>query len=76
MSGAQGHCAVCKAPRLQCVETVKAIALHPYPFTVDNDLLTLTFKLNGHDVKKAFLPTIKACVTSGTTMPTSTACKL
>ncbi|RHZ04968.1 hypothetical protein DYB26_011701, partial [Aphanomyces astaci] len=41
-------------------ETVKTIALHPQPFSVDNDLLTPTFKLKRHDAKKAFLPTIKA----------------
>ncbi|RHY18386.1 hypothetical protein DYB36_011119, partial [Aphanomyces astaci] len=51
---------VCKAAGLHSFETVKTIALHPQPFSVDNDLLTPTFKLKRHDAKKAFLPTINA----------------
>ncbi|EQC24674.1 hypothetical protein SDRG_17433 [Saprolegnia diclina VS20] len=41
-------------------ECVRAILLHPEPFTVENDLLTPTFKLKRNDVKKLFIKQIDA----------------
>ncbi|ETV94996.1 hypothetical protein H310_11323 [Aphanomyces invadans] len=54
---------VCKASGLHSFEIVKAIALHPQQFTVDNDLLTPTFKLKRNEAKKAFMGTIDALYT-------------
>nr|AIG55396.1 secreted protein [Thraustotheca clavata] len=36
-------------------ETVRAIHLHPERFSVENDMLTPTFKLKRNDAKKAFI---------------------
>ncbi|OQR97146.1 Long-chain-fatty-acid--CoA ligase [Achlya hypogyna] len=50
--------AVSKRGGLYGFETVRAIALHPEPFTVENDMMTPTFKLKRNDVKKAFIKEI------------------
>jgi long-chain acyl-CoA synthetase len=52
--------AVCKKSLLNGFETVRAIHLHPEPFTVENDLLTPTFKLKRNDAKKFFIKQIDA----------------
>ncbi|KDO34848.1 hypothetical protein SPRG_00909 [Saprolegnia parasitica CBS 223.65] len=49
-----------KKAGLNGFETVRAIHLHPDRFTVENDLLTPTFKLKRNDVKKAFMTQIDA----------------
>ncbi|ETV89116.1 hypothetical protein H257_00492 [Aphanomyces astaci] len=54
---------VYKAAGLHSFETVKAVYLHPQPFSVENDLLTPTFKLKRHDAKEAFLPTMQVVAT-------------
>ncbi|CAK4082396.1 unnamed protein product [Aphanomyces euteiches] len=50
--------AVCKKSKLHGFEIPKAIRLHTTPFSVDNDLLTPTFKLKRHEAKKAFMDEI------------------
>ncbi|KDO34836.1 hypothetical protein SPRG_00897 [Saprolegnia parasitica CBS 223.65] len=52
--------AVSKKGGLYGFETVRALSLHPEPFTVENDLMTPTFKLKRNEVKKAFLKEIDA----------------
>ncbi|OQR95154.1 Long-chain-fatty-acid--CoA ligase [Achlya hypogyna] len=49
-----------KKALLNGFEAVRAILLHPEPFTVENDLLTPTFKIKRNDVKKLFLKEIQA----------------
>ncbi|ETV94995.1 protein disulfide-isomerase domain [Aphanomyces invadans] len=50
----QDIAAVSKKGALSGFETVRAIYLHPEHFTVENDLLTPTFKLKRNDAKKRF----------------------
>ena len=45
---------------LASFEQVRAICLISEPFTVDNDLLTPTFKLKRHQAKERFQPEIDA----------------
>ncbi|OQS06607.1 long-chain-fatty-acid-CoA ligase, partial [Thraustotheca clavata] len=52
--------AVGKKGLLNGFECVRAILLHPDPFTVENDLLTPTFKIKRNDVKKLFIKEIDA----------------
>ncbi|KAF0683808.1 Aste57867_24192 [Aphanomyces stellatus] len=52
--------AVCKGANLHSFEIVKAILLTPDVFTVENDLLTPTFKLKRNEAKKAYLKDIDA----------------
>ncbi|RLO11377.1 hypothetical protein DYB28_010241, partial [Aphanomyces astaci] len=52
--------AVGKKGALSGFETVRAILLHPEHFTVENDLLTPTFKLKRNDAKKLFSTQIDA----------------
>ncbi|KDO35120.1 hypothetical protein SPRG_01187 [Saprolegnia parasitica CBS 223.65] len=52
--------AVGKKGLLNGFETVRSILLHPDPFTIENDLMTPTFKLKRNDVKKAFMKEIDA----------------
>ncbi|KAH9101957.1 hypothetical protein LEN26_015612 [Aphanomyces euteiches] len=51
---------VSKAAGLHSFETVKAIKLHTELFSVENDLLTPTFKLKRNEAKKVFLKDIDA----------------
>jgi long-chain acyl-CoA synthetase len=44
--------------KLQGFEVVKAIRLHPTPFSVDNDLMTPTFKLKRQKIRDVFEKTI------------------
>ncbi|OQR84170.1 hypothetical protein THRCLA_23095, partial [Thraustotheca clavata] len=52
--------AVGKKSLLNGFECVRAILLHPDPFTIENDLLTPTFKIKRNDVKKLFIKEIDA----------------
>ncbi|OQS05286.1 Long-chain-fatty-acid--CoA ligase [Thraustotheca clavata] len=47
-----------KKAQLNGFETVRAILLHPEQFTVENDLMTPTFKLKRNEVKKHFMKEI------------------
>jgi len=49
-----------KSEGLNGVERVKAIYLHDEPFSVENDLITPTFKLKRHVAKKVFKTQIDA----------------
>ncbi|KAH9119156.1 hypothetical protein AeMF1_008020 [Aphanomyces euteiches] len=51
---------ISKQNKLFGYETVKAIQLHPEPFTVENGLMTPTFKLKRHDAKTIFRHEIAA----------------
>ncbi|KDO33542.1 hypothetical protein SPRG_19176 [Saprolegnia parasitica CBS 223.65] len=57
-------------------ELVRAIALDPNPFTVENDLLTPTFKLKRHDAQRAFASRIEALYASGVSVVAGHAAKL
>jgi long-chain acyl-CoA synthetase len=46
--------ATARAAKLAGFEIAKAVHLIPEPFSVDNDLLTPTFKLKRHHAKKYF----------------------
>lgn len=48
-----------RANNLKSFEQVKDIYLHPEPFTVENGLLTPTFKSMRNELKKAFAETFK-----------------
>jgi long-chain acyl-CoA synthetase len=45
--------------QLQGFEVVRAIRLHPVPFSVDNDLMTPTFKLKRQKIRDMHEQTIK-----------------
>ncbi|ETV95054.1 hypothetical protein H310_11352 [Aphanomyces invadans] len=47
--------ALSKKSKLYGFETIKALKLIPTPFSVENDLMTPTFKLKRNEAKKAFL---------------------
>jgi len=51
--------AVGKTGKLRGFEFVKKIKLLPEEFSIDNDLLTPTFKLKRPQLKKRFLPAIE-----------------
>jgi long-chain acyl-CoA synthetase len=46
--------------QLQSFEMAKAVFLHPEPFTLENDLLTPTFKLKRNVAKTRFQDVIDA----------------
>ncbi|CAK4669671.1 unnamed protein product [Aphanomyces euteiches] len=52
--------AASKKGKLFGFETIKAIKLHPTPFSVESDMMTPTFKLKRDKIIKAFLHEIDA----------------
>ncbi|KAF0689349.1 Aste57867_19199 [Aphanomyces stellatus] len=52
--------ALSKKGKLYGFETIKAIKLHPVPFSIENDMMTPTFKVKRNEAKKAFLHDIDA----------------
>ncbi|RHZ01334.1 hypothetical protein DYB35_007297 [Aphanomyces astaci] len=52
--------ALSKKGKLYGFETIKALKLVPEPFSVENDLMTPTFKLKRNEAKKKFLHDIDA----------------
>ncbi|OQR92922.1 Long-chain-fatty-acid--CoA ligase [Achlya hypogyna] len=52
--------AVGKKGKLHGFEVVKAIALHPEPFSIENNLATPTFKVKRNEVRKVFAKEIEA----------------
>jgi len=47
------------------LEKIKKIHLHPQPFSVENNLLTPTFKIKRNDAKKFFKDQIDAMYAEG-----------
>ena len=64
LMGCLGRCGCCRCPvsssQLQSFEMAKAVHLHPDPFTLENDLLTPTFKLKRNVAKARFQDVIDA----------------
>ncbi|KDO18036.1 hypothetical protein SPRG_16549 [Saprolegnia parasitica CBS 223.65] len=52
--------AVGKKGKLHGFELIKALLLHPEPFTIENNLATPTFKVKRNEVKKVFSAEIQA----------------
>ncbi|EDO27083.1 predicted protein, partial [Nematostella vectensis] len=51
---------VCKEAELFSFEQVKAVHLHPEAFSVENDLMTATFKIKRPQIIKAFHDVIES----------------